>query len=227
MYNLHYYCIHNLDEKRKRNMNDLFERFKFDLNKITWINKPNKQDIPNQLFERLIIQDVSLTNGIQTYPNQLRWEKGKAVCTYKHYLALIDMIHNGYDYAVIMEDNIYMSGPVPEYVEKCIQQLNEKYPDWDICFDNKNIPYIEQSTTDDCYVYPKSNEITQQCHGGTRCACFYIVNKKAALNLTEHWIPFNNSPDWWMNDLFRKINIKSFWIHPCYIFQPPHECTAN
>jgi hypothetical protein len=34
----------------------------------------------------------------------------------------------------------------------------------------------------------------------------------------ENYIPFNNSPDWWMNDLFRKLNIKSFWVEPTNVY---------
>ena len=67
-------------------------------------------------------------------------------------------------------------------------------------------------------VYPKTNEITPQCHGGTKAATFYLIKKECAKKLIEHYIPFNNSPDWWMNDLFRKLNIKSFWVEPSFVY---------
>jgi len=227
MYHYQYYCIHNLDEKRKNHMNLLFEKYHFDLNKITWLNQPNKDNISNELVEKCIIQDISCTNGIWIHPNDLRIMKGKVVCSYKHYLAYQDIIENNFDYGIIMEDNVSFTGPIYDLVDIYINQLNEKYPDWDICFDNKNIPYIEQETSEECFVYPKSNEITKQCHGGGRCACFYIITKKCAKLLYDNWIPFNNAPDWWMNDLFRKFDIKSYWIHPSYVYQPPHQSTAN
>ena len=43
----------------------------------------------------------------------------------------------------------------------------------------------------------------------------------------EHYLPFNNAPDWWMNDLFRKLNIKSFWADPPAVDIWKHSSTAN
>ena len=85
----------------------------------------------------------------------------------------------------------------------------------------------EVEVKDSIFVYPKSNEITKYCHGSTRLAQFYIINNKCAKKLYDNYIPFNNAPDWWMNDLFRKLNIKSFWSEPSISNIFPHVSTAN
>ncbi len=140
------------------------------------------------------------------------------------------MIENNYEYSVIMEDNQFFCGNIPLTVGKYINQLNQLYPDWDIIFDTKWLKYQdinEGSVIDGVYVYPKSNEISKYCHGGTRLAQFYVITNKCVKKLYEHYLPFNNAPDWYMNDLFRKLNIKSFWSEPSISDVYPHVSTAN
>jgi GR25 family glycosyltransferase involved in LPS biosynthesis len=214
---LKYYLIHNLDINRKKVMLEEFKKWEFDLNNIKWIEHPNKDEIDDELLNKLIIQEPSYSSSILVYPDRLKQNKGLVSCTYKHYLCLKDIIENNYDYGVIIEDNICFKGKIPQLIDLYIKQLNELYGEWDILFDGSWTNYIEQPTTPNIFVYPKTNEITQQCHGGTKAATFYLVKKECAKKLIEHYIPFNNSPDWWMNDLFRKLNIKSFWVEPTFV----------
>jgi GR25 family glycosyltransferase involved in LPS biosynthesis len=137
------------------------------------------------------------------------------------------MVENNYEYGVIMEDNMMFLGNVPERVNTYIQQLNDIYPEWDILFDNSNGKCTEYDVVCDRYVYPKSNEITHEGHGGTRCAQFYLINKKSAKKLFDNFLPFNHAPDWYMNDLFRKLSIKSFWADPPNVGIWHHTSTAN
>ena len=44
-----------------------------------------------------------------------------------------------------------------------------------------------------------------------------MVNLKAAKQLYENFLPFNHAPDMWMNELFRKIGINSYWAEPTLI----------
>ena len=37
----------------------------------------------------------------------------------------------------------------------------------------------------------------------------------------------NNASDWWTNDLFRKLEIKSFWSEPSISDVFPHVSTGN
>lgn len=139
---------------------------------------------------------------------------------------------NDYDYGVIMEDNLNFFGDIPKHVNLYIDQLNTLYPDyWDIIFDSRCYNYKETNegtTVNGLYVYPKSNElcVLNRFRGGTRLAQFYILNKKCAKKLYENYLPFNHSPDMWMNDLFRKLNIKSFWSEPSITIFYPHMSTV-
>jgi GR25 family glycosyltransferase involved in LPS biosynthesis len=209
-----YYLIHNLDPVRKEIMINEFTKCGLNNNLVKWMEHPNKEDITEELINKVVIQEPSYTSGLLVQPSRMILRKGLISCTYKHYLCLKDIIDNNYDYGVIMEDNIYFKENIPELIDKYIYQLKTNYNEWDILFDCNWTNYIEGPTNSELLVYPKTNEITSQCHGGTKAASFYLITKNCAKKLYEHYIPFNNSPDWWMNDLFRKLYIKSFWVEP-------------
>jgi hypothetical protein len=80
--------------------------------------------------------------------------------------------------------------PVPETLERYIHELNTYYPDWDIIFDSDWGKYMEGEVSPDRVVYPKSIEINNFGHGGTRCAHFYLLTQKCAKNLYENYLPF-------------------------------------
>jgi GR25 family glycosyltransferase involved in LPS biosynthesis len=224
-----YYLIHGIDASRKQRVIDMFKRVNIDNNKVKWVLSPNKNEIDDDFIFRFVKSGLSNSNGRDLYA-QYELTRGQMSCTFKHFLCLNDIIQNQYKYAVIMEDNNYLADDVPKMVEKYITQLNTLYPDWDILFDNgwHEIPlkYTEQPLKEGQVVYPKSNEIDEICHGGTKLAQFYLLNLNCAKKLHENYLPFNNSPDHWMNDLFRKLNIKSFWAEPSNVLYWKHTSTV-
>jgi len=227
---IQYYLIHGVDKKREPRMLEEFKKWNLDNTKVKWILQPNKDKIDETFRKKVLIQEHSYTCGNYTFPGCPNIRNGQISCTFKHYLCLKDIVENNYDYGVIMEDNQFFCGDIPHHVNLYIDQLNNLYPDWDIIFDTKWLSYknIEEcEVKEGIYVYPKSNEVGKYVHGGTRLAQFYILRNKCARKLYENYIPFNNAPDWWMNDLFRKLNINSFWSEPCISDVFPHESTAN
>jgi GR25 family glycosyltransferase involved in LPS biosynthesis len=228
--NIQYYLIHGIDKQRGPRMIEEFNKWGLDNSKVNWILEPNKDKIDNEFRNSVLIQNDSNSCGSYMYPGCPNIKNGQISCTFKHFLCLKNIVENNYDYGVIMEDNQFFFDNIPNTVEKYINQLNNLYPDWDIIFDTKWKSYRnidEEKVVDEIYVYPKSNEITKYCHGSTRLAQFYILTNKCAKKLYENYIPFNNAPDWWMNDLFRKLNIKSFWSEPSISDVFPHVSTAN
>lgn len=185
---MHYYLIHALDYSRKYFMENQFQQF--GITNVKWINYPNKSDD---------LPDVCSSN----------LPKGMISCTYKHYLALKDIVENGYDYAVIMEDNIEFRGNVPEALSRYLKDLPS---DWDCVFDSDyyKFKYIESDTTN-VSVYKKSNNITAQCNGSSKGAHFIFLNQKAAKKLYDNFLPFSNSSDHHYNELFRKLDMIVYW----------------
>jgi len=227
---IQYYLIHGVDKQRGPRMIDEFKRWNLDNNNVKWILEPNKDKITEEFRKQVLIKEPSYSCGNYSLPGCPNIKNGQISCTFKHFLCLKDIVENNYDYGVIMEDNQFFCGDIDYHVKLYIEQLNNMYPDWDIIFDTKWLSYKnieEHEVKDGIYVYPKSNEIGKYVHGGTRLAQFYILTNKCAKKLYENYIPFNNAPDWWMNDLFRKLNIKSFWAEPCISDVFPHISTAN
>jgi hypothetical protein len=225
--NLQYYLIHGIDKQRGPRMIEEFNKWGLDNNKVKWILEPNKDKIDNVFRNSVLIKNESYSCGNYTYPGCPNIKNGQISCSFKHYLCLRDIIENNYDYGVVMEDNTYFIENIPELVNKYIYQLTSNYNEWDILFDCNWTNYIEGPTKPELLVYPKNNEITAQCHGGSKAASFYLITNECAKKLYEHYIPFNNSPDWWMNDLFRKLNIKSFWVEPSKSLVREHVSTVD
>jgi hypothetical protein len=225
--NIRYHLIHGVDKSRAARMSNEFINSNVPENNVFWVLSHNKDVLTDEFIKTVVNQEVSVSCNNYAYPGCPHLRKGQISCTYKHYLALKNIVENGYEYSVIMEDNIYFKGDVSERVNKYIEQLNTHYPDWDIIFDSDWETYKEGEVTPDRLVYPKNIEMNNYDFGGTRCAHFYLLTQKCAKKLYENYIPFNHAPDHWMNDLFRTLNIKSFWAEPSIVGLFPHESTAN
>lgn len=232
--NTQYYLIHGIDKSRGEMMKADFLKYGLDNDKVKWINHPNKDELTNELIDSIIIKEPSYSCGVLIPPEFLQNHRGRISCAYKHYLALKDIVENRYDYGVIIEDNIHFTCNIPEMVNSHINELDKLYPnDWDIIFDCDWIGvasppfFCEYPINKDVHVYKKSNEVTRQCQGGTKSATFYLLTYKCAKILYENYLPFNANPDWIMNDLFRKFNIKSFWVEPYMVKVHDHHISTT
>ena len=192
-----YYLIHGVDASRKEFMLDQFAKFGIDNKDVTWLTHPNKGDIPDWVVPLLCSRPTM--------------SKGQISFTYKHYLAIKDIVEKGLPYGVIMEDNICFKENVPKRLEQYLQQLPEG---WDTLFDSDWTTYIEGPVSPDCLVYKKSNEVTQQCHGGSKLANFILVSAKGAKTMYEHFLPFHEPSDWCYNYLLKTYNMNSYWAEP-------------
>ncbi len=203
-----YYLIHGVDTSREKFMRDQMYAFGIEEEDVTWINHPNK--------------DEPMPNGICTNPDL---QLGAVSCTYKHYLALKDIVEKNLELAVIMEDNIGFFSIVPYCLEKYIQDLPQ---DWDILFDSNicSLKYIEGPIFPNISVYKKSNDVTEQCHGGSRGANFIVVNRRSAKVLYDNFLPFFHPSDFHYNNLLRTLNLNSYWTEPPNVYKVDRPSTA-
>jgi len=181
------------------------------VNDVNFINHPNKDELTYEIKEKAVQKNANIRDG---------WIS----CSYKHYLALENIIEQDNEFGVIMEDNIggfYEN--IPNRLEKYLNMMDN---DWDIIFDSVWGDYAqmnEEEISQNKLVYRKSNEITKNnegkiiSHGSTRAAQFYLINKKAAKKLYDNFLPFNHSADMWMNEVIRKTNLKVYWSEPSIV----------
>ena len=206
-----YYVIHNLEKKRYKNIVKLLNLNGVNINDVNFINHPNKDELTYEIKEKAVQKNANIRDG---------WIS----CSYKHYLALENIIKQDNEFGVIMEDNIggfYEN--IPNRLEKYLNMMDN---DWDIIFDSVWGDYAqmnEEEISQNKLVYRKSNEITKNnegkiiSHGSTRAAQFYLINKKAAKKLYDNFLPFNHSADMWMNEVIRKTNLKVYWSEPSIV----------
>jgi GR25 family glycosyltransferase involved in LPS biosynthesis len=216
-----YYLIHNGEEKRLVRMLSQFDKYGLDISKINMIITPNKDDLTPDIINRIVQTQPSISNNNPIKPEYLLSRRGLVVCGYKHYLALKDAAEKNTEYTVIMEDNAEYTENVFAMLPTYIQQLNTVYNgEWDIlfnCINNEWGRYIYQPIKPGLFVYPKSNEINHMCAGSTKSARFYLIRREFARRLSNVFLPFNNGPDLWMNDLFRQLGARSFWVEPANV----------
>jgi hypothetical protein len=202
-----FYLIHGLERKRRIFMQVQLRHSGIPSTDVTWINNPNKDD--------------PLPAGITNNPDLTI---GQVAITYKHYLALKDIVEKKLPVAVIMEDNIEFLSSIPEKLSQYLAQLPE---DWDCVFDSDFFDwhFIESPIEPGKLVYKKSNEPTEQCGGASKGAHFLMVSNKGAEALLSSFLPFNNVSDHYYNYLAKKLRLNCYWAEPPNIHKIQREST--
>lgn len=198
-----FYVLNGVDPLRRPRLETEFASSQVPSTMIEWITWPNKSDLTESLRQQI------------TENEELKL--GAVCCVYKHYLCLKDIVEKNLEYAVIMEDNVTFFDPnvrILPRIERYIGELNQFYPDWDILFDSSYLPVTEHIVESQRFVYPKSLVARPGCGGGSRVAQFYLIRNKAAKRLLEMYLPADSTPDHWMNNLFRKLDMQVYWSQP-------------
>ena len=79
--NLKYYVIHNLEKDRYENTLNLLKKYGVDLDDVTFVSHPNKNELTYQIKKKAVQKKSNIKDG---------WIS----CSYKHYLALEQIIKN-------------------------------------------------------------------------------------------------------------------------------------
>jgi len=229
MNKIKFYIIHNLDLNRKKNILSELSKSSVSSSDILFINHPNKNELTYELKKKALQKKARINNKVM--------KDGWISVTYKHYLALQDIVNNNHKYAVIMEDNI---GKINGNIFDRINDYHKELPsNWDIVFESDqkflNYEYTNELNVEKGkLIYKKNNQISYlengkvRLHGGSRSAQFYYLHYETALKLYKNYLPFNQVSDMWMNDLFRKLDINSYWAEPTFIStEKNHKTSTN
>lgn len=229
MKNCKFFIIHNLDPKRKGNILKQLKNSNVPEEDIMFINHPNKNELTYDIKKVAVQKNTRINNKVI--------KDGWISVSYKHYLALKTIVENKIEYALIIEDNV---GEFKSNIYERLEKYHSELPnDWDIVFesDQKYLDFehtMEYPVYSHKLLYKKSNEKTYDesgkilLHGGSRSAQFYYLNYQTAKKLYENYLPFNHAPDMWMNELFRKLDINSYWAEPTFIStEKNHKTSTN
>jgi len=222
MKNIKFFVIHNRDPLRKKVILNELNKNGVANKDIQFVEFPNKEELTYGI-KKIAVQKRRNRHNYNDENLKGKSIKDGWICvSYKHYLALEAIVKNNYEFSVIVEDNIgKFNKNILETLNTCMEQLPS---DWDIVFDSTwahSYEFIgEGKVSKDCIVYEKSLNYTFNEYGkivsagGTKSAQFYFLNYNSAKKLYENYLPFNHAPDVWMNELFRFLNFKTFWIEP-------------
>lgn len=206
-----YYLIHNKEQYRKEHMFKLLPKYGINLEDVKIIDYPNKEELTYKLKREIVQKNSNIRDG---------WIS----CSYKHYLAIKDIVDNSYSHAVIMEDNIGdFYEDVPTRLNKYLKELPT---DWGVLYDSVwgDLTELDEGPVlTKKLVYEKSHSVKKNkegriiSHGATRAAQFYFLNLESAKKMESLFLPFNHSADMWMNTVLRNGNIKTFWSEPSLV----------
>jgi hypothetical protein len=214
-----YYLMSGVDRSRDQFMIEQFDKANIKQEDVMWIKKPNKDEL-SQEFINKIYKFKRLPN------NNNKLKLGQISITYKHFLSYKDMIENGIELGVIMEDNIeFRTNNFPKILNEYLNQLPE---DWDILYEGDTLKYNEKKITNGCLVYKKSIKALDGKHfgGGTNAANCYILPIETAKKFYNDFLPFYNVTDHYMNDLLRKYNLNTYWAVPPKVHRIRRKSTA-
>ena len=169
-----FFVIHYTKNEERRER--LIKEFnKYDIKDVRWIEE----------YDRENLGEMKELYQYNSKFNRDKLNDGLISVTVKHCTALKKIIENNIEVAVIMEDNVTFTDNIQELVDEYLREANNL--DWDIIFegDTNYLRYIEGEITQNKKLYKKSNKVTRQCSGSTRCSNFYIINLKYLLGGTS------------------------------------------
>jgi glycosyl transferase, family 25 len=196
-----YFVVHYSKNKdRKERLEKEF--LKYEISFVKWMSMNDRENMSEN--EHLYVESKNSIN------------KGQISLTLKHYFALKDIVENEISIAIIMEDNVTFKEDIKKKVNQYLKEAEIRKIEWDIIFegDTHYLKYKEGKVRKDKLLYKKSNKVTKQCLGSSRCSNFYIINIEAAKVLYKNFVPFNNVCDHWSNYLFRNLNFNIWWVEP-------------
>ena len=133
------------------------------------------------------------------------------------------IVQESIDYALILEDDIFICNNFREILARYIKELPS---DWDMLFigDGCGLHIEKNVLIPEKHIYKKNNVNNGQTHeGATRCLDSYLISNKCAKIITEKLKLPNYTilvpTDLWMNCVIRNNNFNVYWAEPTIVTQ--------
>jgi glycosyl transferase family 25 len=163
------------------------------------------------------IEDLSPDIMRDFFDGPLKNDLPATSCAYKHLLACKKMLDSDIPFALILEDDIELSGSFEDTFNKSIAQAHAmRLQGYLISYENSGHKYIARSERrPGKTLYPKP-------HG--RCAGAYLIDKCAAEKILRYTMSekCRHPIDWHHNELADKGLLKIYWCHPAITEQQSH-----
>lgn len=167
-----------------------------------------------QFINKGDLNDISETLHTQYFGGELHTINAAVSCAYKHILAYEEVVHQNLDFALILEDDIFIQSNFDEIICAAINELQEKKINtYFISLEDSNLKYVSgKEIKSNQYLYPKSKG---------RLAGAYIVDKHACINMLKEikQNKCNLTIDWFHNYCVQLNLFQIYWLHPTIAYQ--------
>ncbi len=160
------------------------------------------------------IQDIDTSIHQQYFGGTLHTINAGVSCAYKHILAYEEVVQQNLEFALILEDDIFLENNFDEIIAAALyeaQKLNLK--NYFISLEDSNLKYVAgKELIEGKYLYPKFKG---------RLAGAYLVDKITCQNiLTEiKNNKCNLTIDWFHNYCAELNLLQIYWLHPTIAYQ--------
>ncbi|MEP7197378.1 MAG: glycosyltransferase family 25 protein [Saprospiraceae bacterium] len=178
------------------------------------IDQLNKKGLEGIFINQGDIKDLTLEVLDKYFSGVMKSAIGSTSCPYKHILAYEQIQQSGEEYALILEDDIFLEQNFLPGLKKIIFEIKErKLNNLIVSLEDSSLNYVKGSELKNNYSLYKKN------YG--RMAAAYLVDRIAVQNMIKE-IETNKCGwpiDWFHNYCSDKNIINIFWVHPTIAIQ--------
>jgi GR25 family glycosyltransferase involved in LPS biosynthesis len=135
-------------------------------------------------------------------------------CAYKHILAYEAVVSQNLDFALILEDDIFLQSNFDEIISAAIYELqNLQLNNYFISLEDSNLKYVAgKELIDGKFLYKKDKG---------RLAGAYLVDNQTCQNMLEEIAKnkCNLTIDWFHNYCAQLNLLQIYWLHPTVAYQ--------
>ena len=193
------YIIHvSTDFEREEHIKKEIGKTSFD---FIFINDGDKKDLSKDIVSRY-------------FGGELIPVSGATSCAYKHILVYKDMINSQVDYAIVLEDDIFLHKDFEKIVNKILIEITErKLNNFLISLEESNLKYINGSERKKgILLYPRKH---------SRFTGAYILDVECAKTIMNEIETYKcNKPIDWIHNIYGERGlINVYWLHPTIAVQ--------
>ena len=187
------YIIHvSTDFEREKHIRKEIAKTSFD---FTFINEGDRKDLTTEVLARYFMGMMVVSAATS--------------CAYKHILAYKDMVDNQVDYAIVLEDDIYLYEKFEKTVAKILAEIKEQnLSNCLISLEDSNLRYVKGSEREKGrLLYPKKDG---------RFAGAYLLDIECAKSIVQEIETHKcqTTIDWLHKTYSDKGLINIYWLHP-------------
>ncbi len=167
-----------------------------------------------QFINKGDIKDININIHQQYFGGALDTINAATSCAYKHILAYQEVLNQNLDFALILEDDIFLQSNFDEIISAAIYELQKSgLKNYFISLEDSNLKYVTgKELVEGKYLYKKDKG---------RLAGAYLIDKITCENMLAEITKnkCNLTIDWFHNYCAELNLLQIYWLHPTVAYQ--------